>query len=175
MIDIESYASNIKLWDECCPRHFLFSFWYKLYMFKFRFSAEWAFWDNILVKKTFQCTSKRQFFLLNREQKWLSSEALLADEQRGIMTQRSKNVKLHLMFMLLAFEWQPEQNKIIKKLRKSHDEDHWPFSTYNFNFDPKFNLLFVRSTQVKEITYYTPYSQLINIYFFETVKYHKQF
>lgn len=91
------------------------------------------------------------------------------------MTQRSKNVKPHLMFMLLAFEWQPEQNKIIKKLRKSHDEDHWPFSTYNFNFDPKFNLLFVRSTQVKEITYYTPYSQLINIYFFETVKYHKQF
>lgn len=130
---------------------FFFSFYYELCMFKLKFSAERAFWDNILYKKTLQCTSRRQFFLLNREQKWLTSEALPADEQRGIMIQRSKNAKLHLMFMLLAFEWQPEQNKIIKKMRKSHDEDQWPLSTYNFNFDPKFNLLFIHSTQVKEI------------------------
>lgn len=100
------------------------------------------------------------FFLLlvNREQRCLTSKALAAGEWRGTMTRRSKNVKLHLMFILFVFEWQTEQNKIMIKMKKndrwrknSYDEDHWPLSKYNFNSVHKFHLLFGHSTQVKEI------------------------
>lgn len=72
------------------------------------------------------------------------------------------------MFIFLVTEWQPEQNKIIKKMKKGQMKEKFPGFLPNTILTLALNLNFFLDIQPKsmKLTYYTPYSQLINTYFF---------
>lgn len=71
------------------------------------------------------------------------------------------------MFMLLAFDYNQKWNKIIKWKKSCKAKFSWwrsqPLSKYNLNSGPIFSFSFGHSTQVKNLTYYTPCSPWINV------------
>lgn len=89
------------------------------------------------------------------------------------MTQRAKNAELHLMFMLLVFEWQPEQNKIMKTMKKKSDKEQIPTMKITGLLPNTILTLATNGTffldiqpKSKKLTYYAHCFELINTYCF---------